>query len=121
MNKIILSGNLVNESELQTTKNRVCIAKNKIAIKDESADKKFCDTYFINLKAFGKNANPMVQYKKGDLIKIEGKLVVKSFKGTNGEWVNITEVIVFNSELLYSSKKSKQDFTNVTDDEDIPF
>ena len=77
-NKVILAGNLTRDPELRYTPKGMAIAKLGMAINrnwtSESGEKKE-EVTFVDLDAFGKQAETLAQYmKKGSPILIEGRL-----------------------------------------------
>lgn len=77
-NKVILIGHLTRDPELRFTANGKAIAKIGIAVsrqwKDEAGTKKE-DTAFVDVDAFGKQAETLGQYlKKGRALMVEGRL-----------------------------------------------
>ena len=124
MNKIILSGNIVQDLKTEKTKNGNVYLRNKIAVRDNQ-DTNYENTYFIPFKVFGKDRIKLMKdMKKGTLISIEGKLEHKSFKNKEGDWITLTEVVVFKIEEIKYKKKDNQPtpegFQSI-DDDDLPF
>ena len=106
MNTVIISGNLVKEIKLESTKNGKPYLKNTIAV-SEGWNTKYEKTYFINFETYSKDA--LLEFKnlkKGQLVELEGKLVVENFKGKDGNWVNITKIVVFKARAGEFNKKS---------------
>lgn len=107
MNRVILSGRLVKDIELQEKKEKkgdkkvytnftLAVQRNK-----EEAD-------FIDCVAFGNTAEFLDEYtSKGTKILIEGSINKSSYEDKDGNTVYNTKVIVFNVEFA-DSKKSKE-------------
>lgn len=110
MNSIILTGNIVRDVKLEKTKNNKPYLKNVIAVVD-GYKTEYEKTYFINFETYNVDTiKSFKDLKKGNLIELQGKLVVESFKGKDGNWVNITKVVVFKVEKLdFSKKKQPED------------
>jgi single-strand DNA-binding protein len=78
-NKVILAGNLTRDPELRYTPGGMAIAKFGLAInrkwKDSQSGEMKEDVTFVDIDAFGKQAETIGQYlKKGRPILIEGRL-----------------------------------------------
>ena len=56
--------------------------------------------------------------QKGNLIEIEGKLVVESYK-KGDQWVNITKIVVFKAKQFVFDKKPTKEKTNLITWEEI--
>ena len=77
-NKVILAGNLTRDPELRYTPKGTAIAKFGLAInrvwKNEAGESKE-ETTFVDLDAFGRQAETLAQYmKKGSPLLVEGRL-----------------------------------------------
>ena len=116
MNSVVLTGNLVKEVKLEQTKNKKPFLRNTLAVHD-GYKTEFEKTYFINFETYSKETiKSFKNFKKGQLIEIQGKLVVENFKNKEGNWVNITKVIVFKAEEVQFKKKAE-----LPTDEEVPF
>lgn len=78
-NKVILAGNLTRDPELRYTPSGMAIAKFGLAVnrrfKDSQTNEMRDDVTFVDIDAFGKQAETIGQYlKKGRPILIEGRL-----------------------------------------------
>lgn len=105
MNKIILSGNIVDDVKYEKTpKNGTYFLRNKIAVQD-NAKTEYEETYFIPFRTFSKDVlKTFKTLKKGKLIEIEGKLVHRNYKKGN-VWNTYTEVVVFKVKEIEFKKK----------------
>lgn len=125
MNKIVLSGNLVEDVKFfKTDKKGTYYTKNKIAVQD-NAKTEYEKTYFINFRAFNEDVLKTLKgMKKGTLIEIEGKLVHENYK-KGDEWKSFTEVIVFKAkEIKFDKKKDnviENQNSNEVNETDLPF
>ena len=77
-NKVILAGNLTRDPELRYTPKGTAIAKFGLAVnrvwKNEAGESKE-ETTFVDLDAFGRQAETLAQYmKKGSPLLVEGRL-----------------------------------------------
>jgi len=97
LNRSILAGRLVADPETRYTDKELAITRFRLAInrsQSENAD-------FINCVAFGGTAKVCGQYlKKGQLVAVEGRLQIKSYKDKKGETKSSTEVVVDNMQML---------------------
>ena len=131
MNKVIISGYVVRDAELNyigegVPKMSFCLGVNRSYQKDK--DNKKSD--FINFELFGKRAENLCQYvTKGKQILVEGELNIDNYE-KDGEKRSFTKVKVDRLEFLGGAATEKKtntntleftDFQEVNDDEDIPF
>lgn len=101
-NKVQLTGNLgatvvlkeVGDKKVAT----VSIGLNERYSKDGNDVER---VYWINLTAWGDQADKLATYGKGDLIAITGKLITESYTKDDKPHYT-TKVVVFDSELVYS-------------------
>ena len=126
MNKVIISGYVVRDAELNyigegVPKMSFCLGVNRSYQKDK--DNKKSD--FINFELFGKRAENLCQYvTKGKQILVEGELNIDNYE-KDGEKRSFTKVKVDRLEFLggaTTEKKTEElNFQEVDVDEDIPF
>ena len=132
MNKIIISGRLVRDSELSyiastaTPKMSFSIAVERNYQKDKNNKK----VDFINCEQLGKHVENLCQYvTKGKQILVEGELNIDNYE-KDGEKRSFTKVKVDRLEFLSNAAAERKantdtleftDFQEVNDDEDIPF
>ncbi|HRV02757.1 MAG TPA: single-stranded DNA-binding protein [Mesotoga sp.] len=112
MNKIILSGNVVNDPELSFTNNGKQMAKFAIANNDARKFDKNAEALFINCVAWDKTAEFMGNYcKKGTAVIIEGSLKINKWQARDGAKKESTVINVTAVEFA-PSKSSKQATTD---------
>lgn len=128
MNAIILSGNLVKETDLIYLSSGTAVAKNTIAVSDGFGKNK--QTFFINLVFFQKTAESVANHSfKGQKVFINGKLVVRMYE-KDGKKNYVTEIHV--NTIEYQEWKSKDDADHekttlketesfTISDDDLPF
>ena len=124
MNHILLSGRWTADPKTSSTAGNepMTIAKGSIAVdrrgKDKGAD-------FINVVAFGKIADHIGKYyTKGMRTVIAGHIQTGSYTGKDGKKVYTTDVVIDEIEFGESKKSEKptlDEFTNVPDDDELPF
>lgn len=95
-NRVVISGRLVAEPELTTSRNGTTITKFRIANNCRKGSEKHVN--WINCVAFGKTAEIIEKYAhKGQLIIVDGKLDISEFtRRDTGENVRYTSVVVNN-------------------------
>ena len=127
MNKVVLTGRLVRDSELSyiastsTPKMSFSIAVERNYQKDKNNKK----VDFINCEQLGKHVENLCQYvTKGKQILVEGELDIDNYE-KDGEKRSFTKVKVDRLEFLggaTTEKKTEElNFQEVDVDEDIPF
>ena len=132
MNKVVLTGRLVRDSELSyiastsTPKMSFSMAVERNYQKDKNNKK----VDFINCEQLGKHVENLCQYvTKGKQILVEGELNIDNYE-KDGEKRSFTKVKVDRLEFLSNATTEKKtntdtleftDFQEVNDDEDIPF
>ena len=112
INKVVLTGNLTRDAELQYTQSGMAISAIGLAVNERaknSATGEWEDyANFINCKMFGKRAESLDPYlKKGQKVAVDGKLHYSSWE-KDGQKRNKIEVIVNDLELLGGSKQQEQ-------------
>ena len=128
MNKIILIGRLVNDTELKVLNNGTNYVQGTIAVnRNYKNSEGNYEADFIDFSAFGLTAELINKYfVKGDRIGIIGRLQSRSYTNQQGQKIIVREVIVENVEFLQEKKKvtqpSLEDVNNYTlPEDDLPF
>lgn len=126
MNKVILVGRLTKDVDTrnagETVVARFTLAVDRRFRKDgeQTAD-------FINIVAFGKNAEFCSKYfHKGMKVLIEGRLQARSYTNKDGVKIYTTDVIAEAVEFAESKKTEEQtnkneNWQNTDNDVDLPF
>lgn len=87
-NKVILLGNLTRDPETRTTAAGLTICKIGLASSRKFRDREGNikeDTVFVDVDAFGKQAEAISKYKKkGDPLMIEGRLKLDTWEAADG-------------------------------------
>ena len=128
INKVVLTGNLTRDAELQYTQSGMAISAIGLAVNERaknSATGEWEDyANFINCKMFGKRAESLDPYlKKGQKVAVDGKLHYSSWE-KDGQKRNKIEVIVNDLELLGGAKQQSQEqgaTEETVTNEEIPF
>ncbi|MEQ1631007.1 MAG: single-stranded DNA-binding protein [Planctomycetota bacterium] len=102
-NKVILMGNLTRDVEMRTTQGGMQIAKLGMAINrkwSQNGEQKE-STCFVDLTAFGRQAEVLSQYVgKGSPLFVEGRLEYSTWEGQDGQKKNKLEVVVDNFQFV---------------------
>ena len=122
MNILILSGNLGRDTKTKTTANDSKTSTNSLAVnksrKDKNTGEWINETTWVNLVAFGYNAEKLERCQKGQRCVIQGSLEIREYE-QDGVKKYFTSCIVDRIEA------AKQDDGSVTSDEDdksaLPF
>ncbi len=124
MNKIVLTGRLVNEVELKKSDSGNSYTKYTIAVRRDNDN-----TDFIDCVTFGTFAEKLNEYiRKGDMLGIVGNLQINTYEKDGAKHKSysvVTERIEFLSgkpkeEIKEAPKGVTSDTFEVTDD-DLPF
>ena len=128
MNKIILIGRLVNDTELKVLNNGTNYVQGTIAVnRNYKNSEGNYEADFIDFSAFGLTAELINKYfVKGDRIGIIGRLQSRSYTNQQGQKIIVREVIVENIEFLQEKKKVTQPSTEDVNyytlpEDDLPF
>lgn len=113
INKVILTGRLVDAPELRYTPSNKAVATARIACprdyKNQNGER---ETDFISLVIWDKKAENFSNWiKKGYLVTVEGRLQTRSYENQQGQRVYVTEVNVSNFDNLqprHSNTSSQQ-------------
>ena len=82
-NKVILAGNLTRDPEVRYSQSGTAVAKFGMAINRKFKDQE--STCFVDITAFGKQAEVLEQYvKKGSPLMVEGRLEFSQWEDKNG-------------------------------------
>lgn len=110
MNRIILSGNICQDIELNTYNKKSCV-RNSIAVKrDYKNSKGEYDTDFFNITLWDSKADFISKYaNKGTKILISGRLTNNEYENQDGEKKYSNDIQVDHIEILTSKKQDKTD------------
>ena len=127
MNKVIISGNLVKDIEINKTQNDISVARFIVAVQrkysNENGER---EADFLNCVAWRNQAENLAKYcKKGDKVGVIGTIQTRNYE-KDGEKRFLTEIIADEIEYLYikpakeTEKTASDEFTPI-DDDDLPF
>mgnify|MGYP004647349999 CR=1 FL=1 len=104
MNKVQLTGRMVNDPTLRYTKQNTPVASYTIAINTGYGEKQQTD--FINVTTWGKSGEFVHKYfKKGQAIALVGRLRSNNYEDRNGNKRYTVEVITEDIEFVGSKKQ----------------
>ena len=145
LNCVVLMGRLVADPELRTTTSGLSVASFRVAVDrrfSKSGEEKQAD--FINCVAWREKADFVSQwFRKGSMIAVQGTLQSRSYEDKNGQKRTAYEVVADNISFCGSKAESgtgapagnmpgaapaasysnsiPDDFSQVVDDDDLPF
>ena len=129
MNVIVISGNMVRDPEKRTTQSGISQTTFTVAAQRrfKNADGGH-DADFLRCVAWRQTADYIAQYgAKGRKIAVSGELQTRSYE-KDGQTHTITEIIVNSAEFLdthqaeaQTENTTNETFTEVTDDDTLPF
>ena len=99
MNKVIISGNLTKDMEVNVTKKDVLVGKFTVAVQIGYGDNS--KTQFYPVVLFGNRVESLQKYLlKGTKVLIDGQIDYNSIQSDDKEWKNYFQVIVNDLEIL---------------------
>lgn len=143
-NLVILTGRLTSDVELKTTPNGVSVCSFSIAVERRFKQGEERQTDFINIVAWRQTAEFISKYfSKGSMIGIEGSIQTRRYQDKDGNNRTVFEVIANNVQFIESKRSEEstednslptpkndpldklqgklEEFTEVTNDDDLPF
>ena len=128
MNKVIISGNLVKDVELNKTPNDVSVARFTLAVQkrytNENGER---EADFLNCIAWRSQADNLAKYcKKGDKVGVVGTIQTRTYEKDEVKHF-VTEIVADEIEFIYI-KPAEQEPANINpyieeevDDDNLPF
>lgn len=115
MNQVIIIGNLTRDPELSQTSSGISRCTFSVAVNrtytQEDGERK---ADFINCIAWRNQADYIAKHgKKGGKIAVRGAIQMRDYETKNGEKRNLTEIIVENSEFIFSKSSDREKQSNV--------
>ena len=109
MNKVIISGNLTKDMEVNVTKKDILVGKFTVAVQIGYGDNS--KTQFYPVVLFGNRVESLQKYLlKGAKVLIDGQIDYNSIQNDEGDWKNYFQVIVNDLEILkFVEIEEKQD------------
>ena len=109
MNKVIISGNLTKDMEVNVTKKDFLVGKFTVAVQMGYGDNS--KTQFYPVVLFGNRVESLQKYLlKGAKVLIDGQIDYNSIQNDEGEWKNYFQIIVNDLEILkFVEIEEKQD------------
>jgi single-strand DNA-binding protein len=102
MNRVVLAGRLTKDPELRITPSGVPVATFTLAVNRSFTNNQGeREADFINCVVWRKPAENVANFlKKGSLAGVDGKLQTKSYDGSDGKKVYVTEVLAESVQFL---------------------
>ena len=121
MNKVMLEGYIGRDPEIKFLVNGSSVANTTLATSNDYKPKGSGDwvkkpASWHNIVAFGKDAEALCTYIKGDKLAVEGKISYEEWTDKDGNKRTTTKIVCFG----IVPKEGKTDEKNVTDDQ-VPF
>lgn len=112
MNKVILSGNLCREVEVNKYNNKSCV-HNSIAVKRDYKNKDGnYDTDFFNITLWESQADYLGKYaKKGYKVLVSGRLINNEYEIEDGTKKTSNDIQVEQIEIIAAKKESQDNTT----------
>lgn len=139
-NLVVLTGRLTADPELKTTQSGVSVSSFTIAVQRSYKSGEEPQADFINITAWRNTAEFVCKYfKKGNMIGIEGSIQTHKYTDKDGNNRTAFEVLANNVQFVESKRSTDvnvnptnnpptaqnnsqaADFTEVSDDGDLPF
>ena len=99
MNKVIISGNLTKDMEVNVTKKDILVGKFTVAVQIGYGDNS--KTQFYPVVLFGNRVESLQKYLlKGTKVVIDGQVDYNSIQDDKGNWKNYFQIIVNDLEIL---------------------
>ena len=99
MNKIIISGNLTKDMEVNVTKKDILVGKFTVAVQIGYGDNS--KTQFYPVILFGNRVESLQKYLlKGTKVLIDGQIDYNSIQDDEGNWKNYFQIIANDLEIL---------------------
>ena len=99
MNKVIISGNLTKDMEVNVTKKDILVGKFTVAVQIGYGDNS--KTQFYPVVLFGNRVESLQKYLlKGTKVLIDGQVDYNSIQDDEGNWKNYFQIIVNDLEIL---------------------
>ena len=109
VNNVVLVGRITHDLELRQGASSEFLGFSLAVQRNFKKQDGTYDTDFINCVAFGRTATFMSTYlQKGALVSVEGRLQQRRYENSQGQTINVIEVVANNVQGL-ESRKSQQD------------
>ena len=112
LNKVMIMGNLTRDPELKYTPNNTAVANIGLAVNRDwknQAGERQQETTFIDIEAWGKQAELLSQYmKKGMPLFLEGRLKLDQWKDKEGGERSKLKVVLENFQFIENKRKQEE-------------
>jgi single-strand DNA-binding protein len=124
VNKVALEGRLGKDVEIRFTRDGKSVANVTLATSNDYQDKSTKEwikkpASWHNLVAFGKDAENLAGYKKGDKLKVEGKITYDDWTDKSGAKRQTTKIVCFGIVGVDGPKESAPE--PQTEEDSVPF
>jgi len=108
VNNVVLIGRITRDLELRQGQSREYLGFSIAVQRNFKNANGSYDTDFINCIAFGQTAVLMSKFlQKGALVSVEGRMQQRSYENSQGQNINVIEVVTSNVQAL-ESRKSRE-------------
>ena len=125
INKVLISGNLTRDAELNQTRGGTAVCKFGVAVNERRKNQNGeWEDYanFVDCTLFGRRADALAQYlTKGTKVAIEGRLRYSSWQDKDGQKRSKLDVTVDEIEFMSIRQGGQQSQQGGYADEDLPF
>ena len=124
LNKGIIIGRLVRDVELRRTQTDKSVCSITVAVDRDFKSEGQPTADFIDVICFGKTAEFVSKwFSKGSMIVIDGRIQTRNWEDKNGNKRISVEVVAERVNFGGSKKETteEEDFTEIEDDEVVPF
>lgn len=123
MNNVILIGRLTKDVMMNSTQGGSVVANFTLAVNRPKSKNGEQSADFISCVAWNKTAEILEKYtQKGSQIAVSGSIHTRSYDNKEGKKVYVTEVVVWQVQLLGSKGQSSTSDSNIPlNDDDLPF
>ena len=120
INRVVLVGRLTKDPDLKYTGNGVAVATFTLAVNRPFTKDGEREADFINCVVWRKPAENTANYlRKGSMAGIEGRIQTRTYEGSDGKTVYVTEVVCDSVQFL--EPVDKKDKTPTIKDDDLPW
>jgi single-strand DNA-binding protein len=121
INNVVLVGRLTEQPQNKKTSTGKSVSSFTVAIPNQFDRDK---TDFIKCVAWNQSADYVSQYgAKGDIVAVEGRISTRSYDGSDGKKVYVTEVVASHVSLPVGKRTDEPKFDNTPEPsaDDLPF
>lgn len=117
-NLATLEGELAAEPERRTTSTGKTVTNARLVTREQSSSKTFAQYHTI--VAWQDLGDELAQYRKGERVRIEGRITYRSWEDKNGSKRYVTEIVAREVHPVGDSSPPRAEETPL-EDSDVPF